>query len=456
MKGSAERERSFDSAESKTLGMCGNSMRENREIPETSAPDGGAGRSEKAQSRKFDMHVSGKSDGLVVPTKRTNKVGAQGDKGPCALTAEPVEGRRSTKGNAAQQAVVRTQSRGTASSGLCSVRQAASRDRKARFTALLHHVTPELLQESFLELKRQAAPGVDGVTWEEYREGLEERIADLHGRVQRGTYRAKPSKRAWIAKADGGERPLGIAALEDKIVQQALKTILEQIFEVEFLGFSYGFRPGRSPHNALHALWVGLTRRRINWVLDADIRGFFDTINHEWLMKFIEHRVGDRRVQRLIRKWLRAGVSEDGKWTKTRVGTPQGSVISPFLANVFLHYVLDLWVAQWRKQCARGDMIVVRYADDFVMGFQDRTEAERCLQELRGRLEKFGLELHPEKTRRIEFGRYAAERRLERGLGKPETFSFLGFTHYCGKTRKGTFTIKRQSMAKRIRAKLAS
>jgi len=364
MKGSVRRERPFDTAESKTLGMCGNSMRENREAPETSAPDGGAKRSEKAKSRKSDMHVSGESDCLIVPTKRANKVGAQGDRGRSALTAEHVEERRLTKGNAAQQAVVRTQSRVTALSGLWSVRQAARRDRKARFTALLHHVTPELLQESYFELKRQAAPGVDGVTWEEYREGLEERIADLHGRVQRGTYRAKPSKRAWMAKADGGERPLGIAALEDKIVQQALKTILEQIFEVEFRGFSYGFRPGRSQHNALDALWVGLMKRRINWVLDCDIRGFFDAIDHEWLMRFIEHRVGDRRVLRLIRKWLRAGVSEEGRWSKTVVGTPQGSVISPFLANVYLHYVLDLWVAHWRKQSAQGDVIVVRYADD--------------------------------------------------------------------------------------------
>jgi RNA-directed DNA polymerase len=454
MKGRKERERSFDAAESKTLSMCGSSMRENRETPQTPTVEGGVGRSGKAESRNPDVHVCGESDVLVGPTKWANKVDEHLGRSGCALAAESAEERRTTKGNVARPAVVRTQSRGTALSGLCGVRQAASRDRKARFTALLHHVTAELLQESYFELKRQAAPGVDGLTWEEYREGLKERIADLHGRVQQGTYRAKPSKRAWIAKADGGERPLGIAALEDKIVQQAMKTILEQIFEVEFQGFSYGFRPGRSPHNALDALWVGLMKRRINWVLDADIRGFFDAIDHGWLMKFIEHRVGDRRVLRLIRKWLRAGVSEDGRWTKTIVGTPQGSVISPFLANVYLHYVLDLWVAHWRKHCAQGDIIVVRYADDFVIGFQHRLEAERCLQELRERLGKFGLELHPEKTRLIEFGRYAAERRSERGLGKPETFSFLGFTHYCGKTRKGAFTIKRQSMAKRLRAKL--
>jgi group II intron reverse transcriptase/maturase len=293
------------------------------------------------------------------------------------------------------------------------------------------------------------------MTWQEYGDdGLLGRINDLHDRVHRGTYRAKPSKRAWIPKADGRRRPLGIAALEDKIVQQAVQTVLEQVYEEDFVGYSYGFRPGRNPHNALDALWVGLTERKVNWVLDADIRGFFDAINHDWLMKFIEHRIADRRILRLIRKWLRAGVSEEGRWSQTTVGTPQGAVISPLLANVYLHYVLDLWVQQWRKQHAQGDVIIVRYADDFVMGFQHRSDAERCLQELRGRLAKFGLELHPDKTRLIEFGRFAAERRAKRGLGKPETFDFLGFTHYCGTTRKGAFTIKRQSVAKRMRAKL--
>lgn len=447
MKGSVRRKRSFDTAESETLGMWGNSMGENREALQTPALDGSAGRSKKAKGRNVDMHVCGESDGLVVPTKRANKVGAY------ALAAESAEERRSTKGNAPQAYSYRTQSRRCESQGLWRVRQAARRDRRRRFTALLHHVTPQLLRASYWELNHQAVPGIDGETWEEYRAQMEERILDLHERVQRGTYRAKPSKRVWIAKA-GGQRPLGIAALEDKIVQQAVRRVLEEIFEVEFLGFSHGFRPGRSAHDALDALWVGLMGRRINWVLDCDIRGFFDAIVHEWLMKFIEHRVGDRRVLRLIRKWLRAGVSEEGKWSKTVVGTAQGSVISPFLANVYLHYVLDLWVTHWRKHHAQGDVIVVRYADDFVLGFQHRWEAQRCLQELRERLGKFGLELHPEKTRLIEFGRFAAERRSEAGLGKPETFSFLGFTHYCGETRKGAFTIKRQSMAKRMRAKL--
>jgi group II intron reverse transcriptase/maturase len=323
-----------------------------------------------------------------------------------------------------------------------------------RFTALLHHITPELLRVSFYDLKRKAAPGVDGVTWQEYETGLEGRLADLHERIHRGTYRAKPSKRAWIPKADGRQRPLGIAALEDKIVQQAVRIVLEQIYEEDFLGFSYGFRPHRGCHNALDALWVGLTERKVNWLLDADIRGFFDAIDHGWLEKFLEHRIADRRILRLIRKWLRAGVSEDGEWSRTTVGTPQGSVISPFLANVFLHYVLDLWVRQWRQRYARGEVIIVRYADDFVMGFQYQEDAQSFLEALRKRLAQFSLELHPEKTRLIEFGRFAAERRARRGEGKPETFNFLGFTHICGKTRKGAFTIHRRSIAKRLRAKL--
>ena len=274
------------------------------------------------------------------------------------------------------------------------------------------------------------------------------RIVDLHGRIHRGVYWAQPSLRAWIPKADGRQRPLGIAALEDKIVQQAVKTVLEQIYEVDFLGFSYGFRPWRSCHNALDALWVGIMQRKAGWVLDADIRGFFDNIDHEWMMKFLEHRIADRRVLRLIRKWLRAGVSEDGQWSRTTVGTPQGSVISPLLANVFLHYVFDLWVNQWRRRHARGEVIIVRYADDFVMGFQHRDDAEQCPRALRKRLAEFGLELHPEKTRLIESGRFAAERREKRGEGTPETFNFLGFTHCCGKTRKGVFTVKRKSIAK--------
>jgi group II intron reverse transcriptase/maturase len=426
--------------------MRGNSMHGNRETLETPTPQG-AGRSGKAFCRTPDMHVSRESDGPIVPKKRANKAGPK-------AAAESVEGRGSTKGNAERTLLAPDAEPEKRGMGLWGVREAAKRDKKIRFTALLHHITPEMLQDSYFELKRSAVPGVDGVTWHAYGQNLEERIADLHGRVHRGAYRAQPSKRAWIPKADGRQRPLGIAALEDKIVQQAVKTVLEQIYEEDFLGFSYGFRPGRSCHNALDALWVGIAHRKVNWVLDADIRGFFDNIDHEWMLKFLEHRIADRRILRLIRKWLKAGVSEDGQWSRTTVGTPQGSVISPMLANVFLHYVLDLWANQWRERHARGSVIIVRYADDFVMGFQSQVDAERFLRELKQRLEQFGLQLHPEKTRLIEFGRFAAQRREQRGEGKPETFDFLGFTHICGTTRKGMFIVKRKSIAKRMRAAL--
>jgi group II intron reverse transcriptase/maturase len=338
---------------------------------------------------------------------------------------------------------------------LAGVRVAAYKDKRTRFTALLHHVNVDLLRESFLTLKRQAAPGVDGVTWKDYEEGLEDRLHDLNERIHRGNYRAQPSRRTYIPKPDGRMRPLGIAALEDKIAQQALVKVLNTIFEMDFLGFSYGFRPGRGPHDGLDALYMGLTTRKVNWVLDADIQGFFDTINHEWLMRFVEHRIADPRVLRLIRKWLRAGVSEDGKWSHTTVGTPQGAVISPLLANVYLHYVLDLWADQWRRHEAKGDVIIVRYADDFVLGFQHRWEAERFLSALQDRLGQFGLTLHPDKTRLIEFGRFAADNRSRRGVGKPETFDFLGFTHICGRThRDNRFTVLRKTIAKRFRASL--
>jgi len=298
---------------------------------------------------------------------------------------------------------------------------------------------------------------MDGVTWKEYEEGLEGRLADLYSRIHRGAYRAQPSRRVYIPKADGRQRPLGIAALEDKIVQQAVATVLNQIYENDFLGFSYGFRPGRSQHQALDALTAGILRKRVNWVLDMDIRGFYDNMGHEWTMKFVEHRVADPRVLRLIQKWLKAGVSEDGEWSESKVGTPQGAVISPLLANIYLHYAFDLWVEAWRKKVAHGDVIVVRYADDVVLGFERREDAERFLRELRERLAKFGLELHSEKTRLIEFGRYAEVRRRRRGEGKPETFDFLGFTHMCGRARKtGSFVVRRKTVSKRMRAKLAA
>ena len=393
------------------------------------------------------MHGSGESYSGVVPAKHPNKGGR--------LPAEGVEERPLTKENMEQPNPSRTPSREDGPSGLDRVREAAKRDGKVRFTALLHHVTIDLLRESYHRLKKRAAPGVDGVTWEEYGRDLEVRLTDLHGRIHRGAYRARPSRRVWIPKSDGRQRPLGVAALEDKIVQQAVVTILNQIYEVDFKGFSYGFRPGGSPHQALDALTAGIQWKRVNWVLDADIRGFFDNMSHEWTMKFIEHRVGDPRILRLIQKWLKAGVSEDGHWSETKLGTPQGAVVSPLLANVYLHYVFDLWVEVWRKKVAKGDVIVVRYADDLVLGFQYRTDAERFLQAFRERLAKFGLELHADKTRLIEFGRFAARDRKQRGEGKPETFTFLGFTHYCGQGKtNGAFIVWRITAKKRMVAKL--
>jgi group II intron reverse transcriptase/maturase len=371
--------------------------------------------------------------------------------------AESMEGRRPTKENAEPTTAPRTQSRASATSALLGVREVARKDKRTRFTALLHHVTVAQLRASFYALKRGAAPGVDAVTWQEYETDLDARLQHLHSRVHTGTYRALPSKRAFIPKADGRQRPLGIAAVEDKVVQQAVVTVLNQVYEQDFVGFSYGFRPTRSQHHALDALWVGIMRKQVNWVLDADIRDCFGTLNHGWLMRFVEHRIADRRVLRLIRKWLRAGVSEDGHWSKTEVGTPQGAVVSPLLANIYLHYVLDLWVQRWRRHQATGDMIVVRYADDCVLGFEHRTDAERFLHDWRDRLRTFGLELHPDKTRLIAFGRHAAAHRQQRGEAKPETFDFLGFTHMCATTRKtGRFIVRRKTIRKRLSAKLAA
>ena len=398
-------------------------------------------------SDKSLMNGNGESYCGIVPTKQPNK----SDKTP----AEVAEGRPKTKENTQQPNSRRTPSRECELSGLERVREAARKDEKLKFTALLHHVSIDLLRSSYYRLKKQAAPGVDGITWEEYGGDLEARLADLHGRIHRGAYRAQPSRRVWIPKADGRQRPLGIAALEDKIVQAAVGTVLNQIWEEDFLGFSYGFRPGRSQHDALDALWVGIARKKVNWILDLDIQSFFDKLQHSWLVQFVEHRIGDRRVVRLIQKWLRAGVMEQGQWSEIQEGSPQGAVISPVLANLYLHYVLDLWVDAWRKKQARGDVIIVRYADDAVLGFEYRDDAKQFLEQVRERLAKFGLELHPEKTRLIEFGRFAAERRKRRGEGKPETFNFLGFTHFCGTIHEtGQFIIRRKTVGKRMAAKL--
>ena len=395
------------------------------------------------------MNGSRKSDGPIVPKKPPNKSGMRRPE------AEAVEGRGSAKGNTEEQNASRTQSRtGRASSALFRVREAARKDRKTRFTALFHHITVELLRESYYSLKRKAAAGVDGVTWEQYGEDLDARLMDLHGRLHRGAYRASPTRRQYIPKSDGRKRPLGIATLEDKVVQRAVVTVLNMIYEEDFLGFSYGFRPGRSQHQALDALATAIIRKRVNFVLDADIRDYFGSISHEWMVKFVEHRIGDPRVVRLIQKWLKAGVLEDGIKTWQETGSPQGATISPLLANIYAHYVIDLWVERWRKREARGQVIIVRYADDMVLGFEHRADAERYLGELRERLREFSLELHPEKTRLIEFGKIASRNRSRRGEGKPETFDFLGFTHVCAKNRKGRYQLLRRTMAKRMRAKL--
>jgi group II intron reverse transcriptase/maturase len=369
-----------------------------------------------------------------------------------------MEGRGLTKGNPQQQNAFRTQSRSNAPSALERIRQAASKDKEMRFTALLHHIyAPEALRTAYLFLKREAAPGVDGETWRHYGEALEDNLQNLSHRLKQGAYRAKPVRRVYIPKTDGRLRPLGVTALEDKIVQRAAVEVMNAIYETDFLGFSYGFRPKRSQHNALDALYTGLLTKKVNWVLDLDIRGFFDAISHEWLVKFIEHRIADRRVVRLIQKWLNAGVLEDGKRIQMEEGTPQGGSASPLLANIYLHYVFDLWIQAWRRKQAHGDVIAVRYADDIVVGFQNEVDAKQFLAELTGRFRKFNLELHPDKTRLIEFGPFADRNRKRRGEGKPETFDFLGFTHICGKKRSnGYFTVLRQTIRKRQQAKLNS
>ena len=391
------------------------------------------------------MHESEKSDPFKVARKPANK--SDGSE------AEPVERREGTEGNTGKYGTHRTQSRVSVFSGLERVRERARRDKKERFTALLHHVDVELLRAAFSWLKRDAAPGVDGLTWREYEQNLEVRLMDLHARIHRGAYRALPSRRKFIPKGEG-HRPLGVAALEDKIVQRAVVEVLNAIYEEDFLGFSYGFRPKRSQHHALDTLAFGIIRTKVNYIVDCDVRSFFDSVSHDWLVRFVEHRIGDPRMIRLIRKWLKAGVIEDGTWASTETGTPQGSVASPMLANVYLHYCFDLWAEQWRHRAARGNVIYVRYADDIVAGFEHQDDARRFLTDLRKRLKKFALTLHPDKTRLIEFGRFAAANRSRRGLGKPETFDFLGFKHICGCSRSGRFQLKRRSRRDRMRVKL--
>jgi group II intron reverse transcriptase/maturase len=391
-------------------------------------------------------HAREKSDSAIVAEKPTNKVEQS--------TAEPAEPRAEAEENASQQSTCRAQHRESVSQALGRIRQAARQRKKEKFTALFHHLTTDLLEDAYNELKKDAAAGVDGLTWKEYDVKLERNLKDLHTRLHRGAYRALPSRRVYIPKPDGRQRPLAVAALEDKIVQRATVAVLNAIYEEDFLGFSYGFRPGRGTHDALDALCVGIPSRKVNFILDADIQSFFDTVSHDWLIRFVEHRIGDPRIIRLIRKWLKAGVLEDGVVTDSDRGTGQGSVISPLLANIYLHYVIDLWAERWRRHEATGDMIIVRYADDIIVGFEHETDARRFLDAMRERLERFALSLHPDKTRLIEFGRFAANRRVQRGLGKPESFSFLGFTFICGKSRQGTFQLKRKTRRDRMRAKL--
>jgi RNA-directed DNA polymerase len=434
-------------ARSETRSTCGTFLRENREVPESLTADGAVGRTGKAQGRTPVMHDSGKSDRSVVLTITPNKTGQPAE--------EAEKGRDLAKGNTSKHNASRTQRRTYAHNALERVREAAKRGKRMRFTALFHHVDIDRLRGAFYALKKDAAPGVDGVAWAQYAEHLEDNLQVLHARLHQGAYRARPSRRAYIPKPDGRQRSLGIAALEDKLVQRAVVDVLNAIYETDFLGFSYGFRPKRRQHDALAALAVGIMRREVNWVLDADIRGFFDAIDHGWLMKFVEHRVADRRILRLIQKWLTAGVMEKGSWTQITEGSPQGATVSPLLANLYLHYVIDLWVQQWRTRRAAGDMVVVRYADDFIVGFQHRTDAERFLEELQDRLAKFRLELNADKTRLIKFGKRAHSRQKGVGEGRPGTFSFLGFTHICGRTRNGKrFLLLRHTIRQRMTAKL--
>ena len=392
------------------------------------------------------MHEREKSDPVVVAGRPTNKAGQP--------AAEPVEPRTGTKGNAGQQSTRRAQDRGSVSQALSRVRNVAKQGKKEKFTTLFHHLDAAMLRTAFFALKKDAAPGVDGLTWEAYEADLDPRIDDLHARLHRGAYRAQPARRRFIPKSDGSQRPLAIAALEDKIVQRATAAVLSAIYEEEFLGFSYGFRPKRSQHDALDALMVGIAGTKVNFILDADIRSFFNEVSQDWLVRFVQHRIGDPRIVRLIQKWLKAGVLEDGETVVSEKGTGQGSVISPLLANIYLHYTFDLWADRWRRREATGNMVMVRYADDIIIGFEHETDARRFWDEMRERLREFSLSLHPDKTRLIEFGRHAAANRKRRGLGKPETFTFLGFTMICGKSRRGRFLLKRKTRSDRMRVKL--
>jgi group II intron reverse transcriptase/maturase len=393
------------------------------------------------------MNGSEESDRPAVSKKRPNKAGRP--------VAEGVEKRGLVKGNSLQRDTHRIQGRVRVKQALERIRQAAEREKGGKLTSLMHHIySVDTLREAYYRLEREASPGVDGITWRQYGEELESNLQGLSVRLARGAYRASPVRRVYVPKSDGRQRPIGVPALEDKIVQRATVAVLNQIYELDFVDFSYGFRPGRSPHDALDALDKAIWNQKVNWVVDADVRSFFDAMVHEWAVTFVEHRIGDKRVIRLIRKWLTAGVLEDGTWSEVDQGTPQGGSLSPLLANIYLHYAFDLWIQQWRRKRAHGDVVVVRFADDFIVGFQHRSDAEQFLAELKERFQKFGLELNPDKTRLLEFGRFATERRQSRGEDKPETFDFLGLTHISGKDRKGRFVVKRRTMRRRLQTKL--
>src|SRR6266536_1419537 len=445
-----KRELDRDPTGSETPRMHGNTSHENREIPgfsRRSRSRAGAGAQREAERRTPLMHESGKSDSRVVPKKVPNKARRR--------AAEGLEGRRLAKRNSPQATTRRTQGRARVHAALGRVRQVAEQKKGARFTALLHHIYAiDTLRAAFYSLKRDAAPGVDGETWDDYGEALEAHLADLSDRVRRGAYRPQPVRRVYVPKSDGRQRPIGVTAIEDKIVQRATVSVLNAVYEPGFAGFSYGARPGRSAHQALAALDQALEKKSLNWVLDADLRDFFGSLDQSQLVRFVEYRIGDRRVVRLIQSWLAAGVLEDGAWTPSETGTAQGGSISPLTANLYMHYAFDLWAQRWRRTQARGDVVIVRFLDDFIVGFQDRADAEHFLIALRERLGKFGLTLHPDKTRLLEFGRYATERRQRRGQRKPETFQFLGFVHSCGRTRTGQFAVRRQTAGQRLRAKL--
>ena len=444
--GSGIRELPEGPARSENHGMHGISMHENREVPRTPAGLMAGGTPRERRGGNPGTHERGKSDIPVVPVIQPNKA--------ARAAAEVGEERGMAKGNTASETRPGHRAGPDVPSPLDRVRQTARQNTETRFTALLHHVDVDRLRVAYRAVRPKAAPGVDGVTWSEYGQDLEENLRDLHTRIHSGRYRAKPSRRVYIPKADGRLRPLGIATLEDTIVQRATVEVLGAVYEQDFLGFSYGFRPGRSPHRALDALTVGIEGKKVNWVLDADIREFFTNLDHRWLVRFLEHRIADQRILRLVQKWLRAGVIENGAWSSTMDGAPQGASASPLLANVYLHYVFDLWVQWWRRRFAHGDVIVVRFADDIITGFEYEQDARRFRADLRERFATFGLELHPDKTRLIEFGRHAVRRRSERGEGKPETFRFLGFTHMCAVSKRGRFWVKRVTDTKRMTAKL--